>query len=51
MKFIWPWEDRNRRFSWLKACAFALMLFPAIRTAYLVATGEYGTAAPIVPAA
>ncbi len=48
MKFIWPWEDRNRRFSWLKASAFALMLFPAIRTAYLVATGEYGTAAPIV---
>ena len=48
MKFIWPWEDRNRRFSWLKASAFALMLFPAIRTAYLVSAGEYGTAAPIV---
>jgi sulfoxide reductase heme-binding subunit YedZ len=42
LRFIWPWQDRSRRFSWLKASAFALMLFPAIRTAYLVAVGDYG---------
>jgi sulfoxide reductase heme-binding subunit YedZ len=40
--FIWPWQDRNRRFSWLKASAFALVLFPAVRTAYLLAIGDYG---------
>jgi methionine sulfoxide reductase heme-binding subunit len=42
LQFIWPWQDRNRRFSWLKASAFALVLFPAIRTAYLLAIGDYG---------
>jgi sulfoxide reductase heme-binding subunit YedZ len=42
MQLIWPWQDRNRRFSWLKASTFALMLLPAIRTAYLVAIGDYG---------
>ncbi len=47
MQLIWPWQDRNRRFSWLKASAFALMLFPAIRTVYLVGIGDYGTALPI----
>lgn len=48
MRWIWPWQDRNRRFSWLKASALALVLLPAIRTAWLVATGEYGTVAPII---
>jgi methionine sulfoxide reductase heme-binding subunit len=43
VQLIWPWQDRNRRFSWLKASTFALMLFPAIRTAYLVGIGDYGT--------
>ncbi len=43
MQFIWPWQDRNRRFSWLKASTFALMLLPAIRSAYLVGTGDYGS--------
>jgi sulfoxide reductase heme-binding subunit YedZ len=47
LQLIWPWQDRNRRFSWLKASTFALMLFPAIRTAYLVGIGDYGTAWPI----
>jgi len=42
LQFVWPWEDRNRQFSWLKASTFALMLLPAIRTAYLVAIGDYG---------
>jgi sulfoxide reductase heme-binding subunit YedZ len=42
VNFIWPWQDRNRRFSWLKATTFALMLLPAIRTAYLVGIGDYG---------
>jgi methionine sulfoxide reductase heme-binding subunit len=48
LRWIWPWQDRSRRFSWLKASAFALVLLPAIRTAWLVAAGEYGTVAPIV---
>jgi len=30
LQLIWPWQDRNRRFSWLKASTFALMLVPAI---------------------
>ncbi len=42
MQLIWPWQDRNRRFSWLKASAFALVLLPAIRTAYLLGIGDYG---------
>ncbi len=43
MRLIWPWQDRNRRFSWLKAGAFALVLLPGIRFAYQFGTGEYGT--------
>ena len=45
---IWPWEDRNRSFSWLKASAFALMLLPAIRSAYLVGAGDYGSSLTVV---
>jgi sulfoxide reductase heme-binding subunit YedZ len=43
LRLIWPWQDRNRRFSWLKAGAFALVLLPAIRFTYQFGTGEYGT--------
>jgi sulfoxide reductase heme-binding subunit YedZ len=39
---IWPWQDRNRGFSWLKASAFALVVLPAIRFIYQFATGDYG---------
>jgi methionine sulfoxide reductase heme-binding subunit len=39
---IWPWQDRRRRFSRLKASAFALMLAPAIWLVYQVETGEFG---------
>ena len=42
MQLIWPWQDRNRRFSWLKASTFALILLPAIRFTYQFGTGEYG---------
>ena len=42
MRWIWPWQDRNRRFSWLKASTFALMVLPAVRFAYHVGSGEYG---------
>jgi methionine sulfoxide reductase heme-binding subunit len=48
LQWIWPWQDRNRRFSWLKASTFALMLLPAIRTAYLVGAGDYGTVSTVV---
>jgi sulfoxide reductase heme-binding subunit YedZ len=42
LRLIWPWQDRNRGFSWLKASAFALVLFPAIRFSYQYAAGDYG---------
>jgi sulfoxide reductase heme-binding subunit YedZ len=42
MRLIWPWQDRQRRFSWLKASAFVLILLPGIRLTYQTATGEFG---------
>ena len=42
MHLIWPWQDRNRRFSWLKASTFALLLLPVIRSAYLFGIDDYG---------
>jgi methionine sulfoxide reductase heme-binding subunit len=42
LQLIWPWQDRNRRFSWLKASTFALLLLPAIRSAYLFGIDDYG---------
>jgi methionine sulfoxide reductase heme-binding subunit len=39
---IWPWLDRKRRFSWLKAGTFALMFAPAIWLIHQVATGQFG---------
>jgi sulfoxide reductase heme-binding subunit YedZ len=42
MRLIWPWQDRQRRFSWLKASAFALVMLPGIRLTYQTATGEFG---------
>jgi methionine sulfoxide reductase heme-binding subunit len=42
LRLIWPWQDRNRRFSWLKASTFAFVVLPAIRFIYQFATGDYG---------
>jgi sulfoxide reductase heme-binding subunit YedZ len=42
LQLIWPWQDRNRRYSWLKTSTFALMVLPAIRSAYLFGIGDYG---------
>jgi sulfoxide reductase heme-binding subunit YedZ len=42
LRLIWPWQDRNRRFSWLKAGTLTLILLPAIRFAYQFASGDYG---------
>jgi sulfoxide reductase heme-binding subunit YedZ len=42
MRLIWPWQDRQHRFSWLKASAFALVLLPGIRLTYQTAAGEFG---------
>jgi methionine sulfoxide reductase heme-binding subunit len=47
LHLIWPWQDRSRRFSWLKATTFALMLWPALRTAWLVGAGGYGSTWPL----
>jgi sulfoxide reductase heme-binding subunit YedZ len=42
VQLIWPWQDRYRKFSWLKASAFALVLLPAVRFALQFAAGDYG---------
>jgi sulfoxide reductase heme-binding subunit YedZ len=42
LRLIWPWQDRNRRFSWLKAGTFALVVLPAVHFTYQVAAGDYG---------
>ena len=42
MQLIWPWQDRNHGFSWLKAGTFALMFVPAIWMLYQLGTGEFG---------
>ena len=42
MRLIWPWQDRNRNFSWIKAGAFALVLLPAVRFIYQVGAGDFG---------
>ena len=42
MQLIWPWQDRQRKFSWLKASGFALALFPGLRFVYQFAVGDYG---------
>jgi sulfoxide reductase heme-binding subunit YedZ len=39
---IWPWQDRQRRFSSLKAAAFALCLAPALLLGYELRVGEFG---------
>ena len=39
---IFPWQDRDRSFSWLKAGTFALMFAPPIWLVQQVATGEFG---------
>ena len=43
MQWIWPWQDRNRQFSWLKMGTLLLLLAPAIRFGYQVYAGEFGT--------
>ena len=42
MQLIWPWQDRDRLFSWLKAGTFVLMFVPAIWLIYQVATEQFG---------
>jgi methionine sulfoxide reductase heme-binding subunit len=39
---IWPWQDRENRFSWLKASVFTLLFAPGIWLVYQVAAGEFG---------
>ena len=42
MQLIWPWQDRNRQFSWLKATTLALMFVPAIWLIHQVAAEQFG---------
>jgi sulfoxide reductase heme-binding subunit YedZ len=42
MQLTWPWQDRKREFSWLKASAFALLFVPAIWLIYQIVTEQFG---------
>jgi len=42
LHLIWPWQERTRRFSPLKAGTFALMFVPAIWLVEQFAAGEFG---------
>jgi methionine sulfoxide reductase heme-binding subunit len=42
LQLIWPWQDRNNKFSWLKASVFTLIFAPGIWLVYQVAAGEFG---------
>src|ERR1700681_4905221 len=42
MRLIGPWQDRDRRFSWLKASTFALMFAPGIWLLYQIVTEQFG---------
>jgi len=42
LRLIWPWQDRKRNFSWLKAVTLALMILPALRFAYQARAGDFG---------
>jgi methionine sulfoxide reductase heme-binding subunit len=42
LQLIWPWQDRTRKFSLLKAGTFVLMFIPAIWLVDQVAGGEFG---------
>ena len=42
MQLIWPWQERNRRFSWLKAMTLGLMFVPAIWLLDQIATERFG---------
>jgi methionine sulfoxide reductase heme-binding subunit len=44
LRLTWPWQDRSQRFSWLKACTFALMFAPAVWIIYDLGAGEFGPA-------
>jgi sulfoxide reductase heme-binding subunit YedZ len=41
-QMIWPWQDGNRGFSWLKAVTFASMFLPAVWLAEQFAIGGFG---------
>jgi methionine sulfoxide reductase heme-binding subunit len=42
LRVIWPWQDREHGWSWLKAGTFALMFAPAIWLIDQYRSGEFG---------
>jgi sulfoxide reductase heme-binding subunit YedZ len=42
MHLTWPWQGRNRKFSWLKASTFAVAFLPAIWLLYQIAAEQFG---------
>jgi methionine sulfoxide reductase heme-binding subunit len=39
----WPWQDANRRWSWVRASVFALMFVPALWVIYQYFDEQFGT--------
>ena len=42
MTWVWPWQDRNGKFSLLKATIFGAMFLPAIWIVWQVQTHQFG---------
>jgi len=42
MHMIWPWQDRDQHWSWLKAGTFALMFAPGLWLINQVAPNSLG---------
>src|SRR5262245_19780629 len=42
LNLIWPWQDRNGKFSWLKATTFASLFLPAVWIVHQVQTHQFG---------
>jgi sulfoxide reductase heme-binding subunit YedZ len=42
LTWVWPWQDRTGRFSWLKATIFGLLFLPAIWIVWRVQTRQFG---------
>jgi sulfoxide reductase heme-binding subunit YedZ len=42
MDLTWPWQDRNRKLSWLKASTLALMFVPAVWLLYQIVAEQFG---------
>lgn len=42
MTWVWPWQDRTGKFSWLKGAVFAALFLPAIWIVWQVQNHQFG---------